>query len=81
MNPQGNEWNLLYNKHEDHSADKGFTSMPHCNLVHNFIPMPQAIEKKEVHFVTLMDICHLKNAELEPKLQMYKGRVVLQGTL
>ena len=25
-----------------------------------------------------MDICHLKNAELEPNLQMYKGRVVLR---
>ena len=24
-----------------------------------------------------MDICHLKNAELEPKLQKNKGRVVL----
>ena len=26
-----------------------------------------------------MDICHLKNAELEPKFQNYKGRVVLRG--
>ena len=26
-----------------------------------------------------MDICHLKNAELEPKHQKYKGRVVLRG--
>ena len=25
-----------------------------------------------------MDICHLENAELEPKLQKYKGRVVLR---
>ena len=33
--------------------------------------------KKQVHFATLMDICHIKNAELEPKLQKYKGRVVL----
>ena len=24
-----------------------------------------------------MDICHLKNAELEPKFQKYKGRVIL----
>ena len=36
-------------------------------------------DKKKVHFATLMDICHLKNAELEPKLQKYKGRVVLRG--
>ena len=25
-----------------------------------------------------MDICHLKNSELDPKFQKYKGRVVLQ---
>ena len=34
-----------------------------------------------VHFVSLMDICHLKNAELEAKHQKYKGRVVLRGDL
>ena len=27
-------------------------------------------DNKKVHFATLMDICHLKNAELEPKLQL-----------
>ena len=26
-------------------------------------------DKKKVHFATLMDICHFKNAELEPKHQ------------
>ena len=26
-----------------------------------------------------MDICHLKNAELEAKHQKYKGRIVLRG--
>ena len=26
-----------------------------------------------VHFASLMDICHLKNAELETKHQKYKG--------
>ena len=31
----------------------------------------------KVHFASLMDICHLKNAELEAKHQKYKGRVVL----
>ena len=30
-----------------------------------------------VHFPSLMDICHLKNAELEAKHQKHKGRVVL----
>ena len=33
----------------------------------------------KVHFASLMDICHLKNAELETKHQKYKGRVVLRG--
>ena len=33
----------------------------------------------KVHFAPLMDICHLKNAELEAKHQKYKGRVVLRG--
>ena len=31
----------------------------------------------KVHFASLMDICHLKNAALETKHQKYKGRVVL----
>ena len=34
-----------------------------------------------VHFASLMDICHLKNAELEAKHQKYRGRVVLRGDL
>ena len=33
-----------------------------------------------VHFASLMDICHLKNAELA-KYQKYKGRVVLRGDI
>ena len=33
----------------------------------------------KVHFASLMDICHLKNAEKETKHQKYKGRVVLRG--
>ena len=28
-----------------------------------------------------MDLCHLKNSELEPNFQMYKGRVVLRGDI
>ena len=38
-------------------------------------------DKKEVHFAALMDICHLKNAELDPKFQKYEGRVVLRGDI
>ena len=35
----------------------------------------------EVHFASLMDLCHLKNAELEAEHQKYKGRVVLRGDI
>ena len=35
----------------------------------------------KVHFASLMDICHLKNAELEAKHPKYKGRVVLRGDI
>ena len=34
-----------------------------------------------VHFASVMDICHLKNSELEAKHQKYKGRVVLRGDI
>ena len=34
-----------------------------------------------IHFASLMDICHLKNAELEAKHQKYKGRVVFRGDI
>ena len=110
--------NSIPHYHEDHIAWKGENSLQHYNLVHKFIPMPQAMKipaakaavdkegakcekisalnltkvrsKKEVideartkgatvHFASLMDICHLKNAELKAKHQKYKGRVVLRG--
>ena len=35
----------------------------------------------KVHFDSLMDICHLKNAESETKHQKYKGLVVLRGDI
>ena len=35
----------------------------------------------KVHFASLMDLCHLKNAELEAKHQKYKGRAVLRGDI
>ena len=99
----------LPRNHEEHIAARGFNSMKHFNLVHKFIPMPQAMkipdstaafdkeweklenlpawkqdevkskkdvileakkkEKKKVHLITFMDICHLENAELEPQIQ------------
>ena len=30
--------------HEDHIAGKGDNSLQHCDLVHKFIPMPQAMK-------------------------------------
>ena len=95
-------------------------SVQHYNLVHKFIPMPQALifqqrkqqwtrngknwrkfrrgtwRKSKVRkrwsmtqgrrtlqfiFASLMEICHLKNAELEAKHQKYKSRVVLRGDI
>ena len=112
--------NSLPNHHEDHFAGKGDNSLQHYNLVHKFIPMPQAMKipaakaavdkeweklKKistwdltkvrsksevmdeartkgaKVHFASLMDTCHMKNAELEAKHQKYKGRVVVRGDI
>ena len=35
----------------------------------------------KAHFASLMDIYHLKTAELEAKHQKYKGRVVLRGDI
>ena len=35
----------------------------------------------KVHVASLLDICHLKNADLEAKHQKYKGRVVLRGDI
>ena len=34
----------LTNHHEDHIAGKGDSSLQHYNLVHKFIPMPQAMK-------------------------------------
>ena len=41
----------------------------------------KAQRNKKIQFATLMDICHLKNAELEAKIQKCKGRVVLRGDI
>ena len=35
----------------------------------------------KVHFASLMDICHLKNAELNAKQQKYKGRIVFRSDI
>ena len=36
---------------------------------------------RKVHFASLMDLCHLKNSELESQYQKYTGRVVLRGDI
>ena len=35
----------------------------------------------KIHFASLVDLCHLKNSELEPQCQKYKGGVVLRGDI
>ena len=122
MNPQECVWEIRYRIIMKTILQEKVTinSLQHYNLVHKFIPMPQAmkipaakaaVDKKweklekipawdltkvrsksevideaktkgaKVHFASLMDICHLKNAELETKHQKYKGRVVLRGDI
>ena len=49
----------------------------HCCLGTR-IPVSSPVHNR-CNFASLMDICHLKNAELEKKHQKYKGRVVLRG--
>ena len=36
---------------------------------------------RKVHFASLMDLCHLKNSELQHQYQKYTGRVVLRGDI
>ena len=36
--------NSIPHHHEDHIAGKGEKSLQHYNLVHKFIPMPQAVK-------------------------------------
>ena len=43
--------------------------------------MKQERQALQFIFESLMDIGHLKNAELEAKHQKYKGRVVLRGDI
>ena len=45
MNPPECVWETRYHhNHEDHIAGKGENSLQHYNLVHKFIPMPQAMK-------------------------------------
>ena len=45
MNLRDCVWEIQYRiNHEDHIAGKGDNSLQHYNLVHKFIPMPQAMK-------------------------------------
>ena len=45
MNPPECVWEgSIPSNHEDHIAGKGENSLQHYNLVHKFIPMPQAMK-------------------------------------
>ena len=53
----------LPNHHEDHVAGKGDNSLQHYNLVHKFIPMPQALKipaPKALNEKPQTDICFLE---------------------
>ena len=36
---------------------------------------------RKIHFASLMDLCHLKNLEVEPQFQKCKGKVVIRGDI
>ena len=38
-------------------------------------------EGRNVHFASLMDLCHIEYSELERQYQKYKGRVALRGDI
>ena len=45
------------------------------------LSMKQRNKGKTVHVASLMDLCQLKNSELEPKIQKFQGRIVLRGDI
>ena len=47
----------------------------------HFASLMDICHLKHAEFASLMVICHLKHAELEAKHQKYKGRVVLRGDI
>ena len=38
-------------------------------------------EGRKVHFASLMDLCHLRNSELEPQFHKCKGQAILRGDI
>ena len=45
------------------------------------IPVWNLTKVRKVHYASLLDICHLKNAEFETRHQKYKGRVRLRDDI
>ena len=66
--------------HEEHIAGKGFTSMTHYNLVHKFIPMPQAMKIPDANAAVDKE---WKKLETTPAWQlenvMRKNEVILEA--
>ena len=58
---------------------KSSSQFQHGTLDKSRIKKEVILEAQRVHVASLMDICHLRNAELEPKLQKYKGTFVHSG--
>ena len=71
----------LPNHHEDHIAGKGDKSLQHFNLVHKFIPMPQATKIPAAKAAVDKEWKKLEKdfGRGTSKHQKYKGRVVLRG--
>ena len=61
----------------------GCASKPDCESREEPEEHKRKQRRRALQFIlaSLMDICHLKNAELEAKHQKYKGRVVLRGEI
>ena len=61
----------LSTKHEDRIASKVSTLMIHCNLVHKFIPMPQA---RKIPDATAAVDKEWKKLETSPAWQLEKTK-------
>ena len=67
------------------AADTEWDKLKHLLACHfkNVKPKSEVTQQAKkygisVHFTSLMDLCHLKDSELEKHLNTYKGRVVLR---
>ena len=80
---------FLRNYHEDHIAGKGYNSLQHYNLIHKFIPMPQAmkipaamaaVDKEWENWIKFRRGTWRKS-EVRKKFSMKQGRRALQFIL